>query len=161
MSPTKTDKNISGNQGDLFQAVEQPQSVLYDDNAPDLDIELELMAGIKFLRRELRKIGIVKAEQIVDRINLCLPEDKHITVRQWNAWSAESKEDHPLPAWILPALCWALRGIAPVHVIVRALGLHVIDESEYLATELGRVVTQRGELARTERQLKHRLGVKS
>jgi hypothetical protein len=160
VSAAKNHQNFCGDQGDLFRAVEQPQSVLLNENAPDLDIELELMAGIKFLRREMRKIGIVKAEQIVDRINLCLPEEKHITVRQWNAWCADSKEDHPLPAWVLPALCWALRGIAPVHVIVRALGLHVIDESEYLATELGRVVTQRGELARTERQLKSRLGVK-
>lgn len=160
MSADKTQQNFSGDQGDLFRAVEQPQCVLFDDNAPDLDIELELMAGIKYLRRELRKIGIVKAEQIVDRINLCLPPEKHITVRQWNAWSAESKEDHPLPAWVLPAVCWALRGIAPVHVIVRALGLHVIDESEYLATELGRVVTQRGELAQAERRLKQRLGGK-
>jgi len=149
-------ENISTIQGDLFQQLEQPP--LYRaESAPDLDIEAELMGALAYCLREAKRHGLSR-ERVVDRINLCLPEDKHITLRQLNAWCAASKEHHPLPAKVLPALVWAVGGlVSPVEVITRALGLALLDEEEQIATELGRTVAARAELAIRERQLTKRL----
>lgn len=68
-------------------------------------------------------------ERVVECINECLPEERHITLRQLNNWSAVCKEQHPLPVWVLPALIWALDGvITPLEVLTRGMGLHLIDE---------------------------------
>ncbi|HEC12304.1 MAG TPA: hypothetical protein ENI80_03500 [Acidiferrobacteraceae bacterium] len=154
----KEDKKFSGNQPDLFQQLEGRQAALYDDNAPDLDIEFEFIGAVKYAIREAKKHGVSR-DRIVDRMNQCLPTDKHITKRQLDSWTANSKEYHKFPAEYLPAFVWAVRGvISAIEVLTRALGLHVIDETEYLATELGKTVTRKAALAVQERILKTKLG---
>jgi len=145
---------------DLFQRVEAIRPAVQSPAAPDFDIELELLAALKQSLREARNHGLSR-ERIVERINECLPEERHITLRQLNSWCAVSKEQHPLPAWVLPALCWALDGvISPLEVLTRAMGLYLIDEQEMMATRLGRVAVEKAALSREERRLKTTLGFK-
>ena len=154
----KTQKKLTSEQGDLFQQVVDHTPAHLSDNAPDLDIEMELMGAVQFALREAKKYGLSR-ERVVDRMNQCLPEHDRITKRQLDGWCAKSAEHRPFPAKYLPAFCWAVRGvIAPVEVITRALGLHVIDAQEYAATELGKTVLDKTRLTQRERQLKNILG---
>lgn len=156
----KPPKYFTPEQADLFQQFARHEAALYDDTAPDLDIELELLGAITYAIREAKKHGLSR-ERIVERMNACLPQEKRITKRQLDSWTANSKEHHKFPAEYLPAFCWAVRGIvAPIEVLTRALGLGLIDEHEHLATELGKTAVRRAQLARAERELKQKLGVK-
>jgi len=148
---------LSSNQPDLFQQVAGHVPTLEQENAPDLDIEAELLGALRYALREAKKRGLSR-ERVVERMNLCLPEGQRITKRQLDAWCAESKEFHRIPAALLPAVVWACGVADPVEVITRALGLVTIDEAETLATELGQTVSARVQLGRRERELKRRLG---
>lgn len=157
MSVARTPANFSTDQMDLFQQVDSIRPAVQSATAPDLDIELELLAALKQALREARNHGLSR-ERVVERINECLPEERHITLRQLNSWCAVSKEMHPLPAWVLPALCWALEGvISPLEVLTRAMGMHLIDEQELVATRIGRISVEKAALSREERQLKARI----
>lgn len=151
-------KSFTGNQPDLFQQVADHTPAHLAENAPDLDIRLELLAGINDALRQAAKHGLSR-ERVVDRMNACLPEDKHITLRQFNGWTAASAEDRPFPAEMLPPLIWALRGIlTPLEVITGVLGLHVMDEQEAMAKELGDTILTKTRLAQRERMLRNQLG---
>lgn len=153
----KRRKDFASIQPDLFQQVEEHTPAMRAENAPDLYIELEFMGAVAYALREAKKRGLGR-DRVVDRMNLCLPEDEKITKRQLDAWCAQSKEHHPFPVQYLPAFCWAVGGIiAPIEIITRALGLHVLDEQEWLATELGKTLVEKTQLARREQQLKRQL----
>ena len=97
-------KNFSSIQGDLFQQLAE-QSALEAQQAQDLDINLELMGAINQAIREGKQRGLSR-ERIVERMNFCLPDlERSITLRQLNAWTAQSKEYHEFPARYLPAFC--------------------------------------------------------
>ncbi|MFW2440922.1 MAG: hypothetical protein ACN4GR_16320 [Arenicellales bacterium] len=160
MSLVKNVEPFSGEQPDLFRQLEDHTPALHADNAPDFDLEDSLRITIKEMLRDARNRYGLSRDRIVERINLCLPETNHITTRKLNAWSAGSKEDHPVPAWVLPALCWACHGnMSPMSLLSNVLGLHLIDETEYLAAQLGRAVTDKAAAAKTEKLIKAKLGV--
>lgn len=149
-------KSFTSEHPDLFQSLEGTP-LLHSENAPDLDIELELMASIKYALRQAKQHGIGR-ERIVDRMNQCLPKEQHITLRQLNAWCAESKEFSNFPAKYLPAFVWACSGIvAPLDVITGVLGLGLVDEEEQLAAELGNTFKMESELRQHRRLLQKRL----
>jgi len=151
------DKKITTIQPDLFQQLAEHEPEYLSANAPDLDIEQEFLGAIKYALRTAKKRGLGR-ERIVERMNLCLAEELHITKRQLDAWCAESKEYHHFPAIYLDAFTWATGGIiSPFEVLTRALGLHLLDEREQLAAELGKTAMVRAEAAKMERLLKRQL----
>jgi len=150
----KDDKKITTIQPDLFQQLGNHEPDYLSDNAPDLDIEQEFMGQIKYVLRQAKKRGLSR-DRIIERMNLCLPEELHITKRQLDAWCAESKEYHHFPAIYLPAFIWAVRGVlTPLEVLTGALDLVVLDEQEQLAAELGRSVLTKVQASKTERLIK-------
>lgn len=141
---------------DLFDCL-AGDAVLHSANAPDLDIEVELLAAVKVALKQAKKLGQSR-ERIVERMNLCLPAAQHVTLRQLNAWCAESKEFSHFPAKYLPAFIWACMGVvAPLSVIAGALGLGLLDEDEQLATELGKTLQLEAELKQRKRLLQARI----
>jgi len=154
----KNNNSFTSDQPDLFQQVGGMTPTHLSDNAPDLDIRLELLAGIKEALRQAARHGLGR-ERIIDRMNLCLPDESQITKRQFDGWTAKSSEDRPFPAEMLPPLIWALRGVlTPLEVITKALGLHVIDEQEALAKQLGETILTKTQIAQQERFLRNKLG---
>lgn len=152
------DKKITTIQSDLFQQLSNHEPDYLSDNAPDLDIEQEFMGAVKYALRTAKKHGLGR-ERIVERMNLCFPNEVlHITKRQLDSWCAESKEYHLFPAIYLDAFIWATRGIvSPMEVLTEALGMHLIDEHEQLAAELGKTAMAKAHAAKQERLLKRRL----
>lgn len=147
---------MTSNQPDLFDLVTGEPEYL-SANAPDLDLEDEFRAALKFCERQAKKHGLSR-ERILERINMCFPERDNFTLRQLNGWMATSAEDRPFPAWILPAYIWAVRGIVvPMEILSNAIGLRLLDENEALAAELGETVLNKARIAKQERVLKNRL----
>jgi hypothetical protein len=156
LSVVKRAKDLTSEQDDMFQRLEG-STLLHSENAPDLDIELELMAAIKYAMRQAKQHGIGR-ERIVDRMNQCLPKEQHITLRQLNAWCAESKEFSNFPAKYLPAFVWACSGIvAPLDVITSSIGLGLVDEEDQIAAELGNTLKMESELRQRKRLLQKRM----
>lgn len=156
-------ENITSNQNgtvqpDLFQRLIDHEPDYLAANAPDLDIEQEFMGAIKYALRLAKKNGLSR-ERIVDRMNLCLPESLYVTKRQLDAWCAESKEYHHFPAIHLAAFTWATNGvISPLKVISEALGLHLVDENQIMAAELGKTMLIKVNASKTEREIKQKFG---
>ena len=108
-------------QADLFDRLQHDP--LEAKNAPHLDLSLDLMAVVN---RCLRNSPLSRA-QILDRINLCLRDsDKHISIIAFNKWLSPSQAN-AMPAWVLPALCWAVQNDAPFKTLLQPLSRKVID----------------------------------
>jgi len=151
-TPSFTSK--PADQGDLFMRLSNHEPDYLAANAPELDIEQEFMGAIKHTLRTARKHGLSR-DRIVDRMNLCLPEDLYVTKRQIDAWCAASQEYKHFPAIYLAPFIWAVGGIvSPLEVITRVLGLHVIDEHEQMAAELGRTTLIKVQANNKERDIK-------
>lgn len=144
----KTNPPFTSIQSDLFQHLEAP--LLDADNAPYLDINGELVGAVTRTIREARTHGLSR-ERIVERMNMCLDEDDHVTLRQLNAWTASSKEEHNFPARYLPAFCWAVGSNYPLQVLVQCLHYDLVDRRDQLAAELGNRLI---ETARGRREIK-------
>lgn len=154
----KPAENLTTDQPDLFRQLDQADAAWLADNAPDLYIRDELRGAMAYALREAKKHGLSR-ERVVERMNLCLPEEAIITKRQLDGWLASSAEDRPMPAEYLPALVWAVRGIvSPLEVLTRALGLHLIDEHEHIAAELGQTLVAEQRARQRKRILQMRLG---
>lgn len=147
-SLAKPPRDFATIQGELFTALAAPL-VMGSANAPELDIGPELMGAVNTALREARAANLSR-ERVTDRLNLALSHlDKALTKRQLDAWTAQSKEFHELPARYLPALCWATGSEAPLRVLAHALGYELVDAREQAATRLGEVQL---EIARLKRE---------
>lgn len=150
-------KSSSSDQGDLFQQLEQPALSAAEANAPDLDINPELLGAINTAIREAKKRGLSR-ERLVERMNLALPDGgKPITLRQLNAWTAQSKEYHEFPARYLPAFCWATGCHLPLQVLAHPLGLEAVDRRDQAALALGQKLVAKAQLSREVRELQQLL----
>lgn len=108
-------------QHDFLQQIEM--DLLHQENAPDHDMELELIAAVN---RSIRSSGIGR-DNFVDRVNLCLRSTgKQITKNQVNKWLASSQENS-IPAWVMPSICWAVASIDPLTTLLNPLGYKVMD----------------------------------
>ncbi len=150
--------SFTTNQPDLFQRLDEAEPVYLAGNAPDLYIRDELRGAMAYALRTAAQHGLSR-QRVVERMNLCLPEEAIVTKRQLDGWLASSAEDRPMPAEYLPALVWAVRGIvSPVEVLTRALGLHLIDEHEHIAAELGKTLVEEQRARQRKRTLQLKLG---
>lgn len=158
-SPAKPSRKFSSDQQpDLFAGLAEP-AVIGRANAPDLDIGPELIGAIHEAQRQAREQLRAGRERIAERMTLALPElGREITKRQLDAWMADSKEFHELPARYLPALCWALGSEEPLRVIARALGYELVDARESALKELGESQIGIARLRRKVGALTKRLG---
>lgn len=108
-------------QHDLLQQLEF--DLLHQDNAPILDLEVELIGAVN---RSIRSCGIGR-DHFVDRVNLCLrTTNKKITKTQINKWLALS-QDNCIPAWVMPSVCWAVNSIDPMTALLNPLGFKPMD----------------------------------
>jgi len=154
----KESVKITSNQPDFFQMLIDHEPDYLAANAPDMDIEQEFMGAIKYALRIAKKNGLSR-ERIVDRMNLCLPEQLYVTKRQVDAWCAESKEYHHFPAIYLGAFIWATNGTTtPLTVIAQVLGMHLLDANQHAAAELGHTMLTKASATKTEREIKKQFG---
>jgi hypothetical protein len=152
-------EKITGETPDLFQQLDGIEPAHLAANAPDLNIELEFRGALAYCLREASKRGLSR-ERIVDRMNQALPGlRKKITKRMLDGWTAASSEDRPFPAVYLPAFLWACLGyLAPLDVLARVLGLHLMDEQEITAAELGKALAEQAQVSKRKRLLLKQLG---
>ncbi|MFZ2452601.1 MAG: hypothetical protein WAW36_19000 [Methylovulum miyakonense] len=152
----KTKQNITSNQLDIFQRLAD-ETAIEAANATDLDIGPELQGALNTGIREAKKRGLSR-ERIVERMNLCLPDlEKPLTLRQLNAWTANSKEFSEFPARWLPAFCWACGCTLTIQVLAQATDHDLVDMREKIALELGQTLVQKAGLERKTRQLTQQL----
>lgn len=108
-------------QSDLFKQLQHDP--LDARNAPDLDMWLEVIGAVNNM---IRNSGMSR-DQIVDRVNLCLVNSDHtISKNQLNKWLATS-QDNCMPAWVIPAICWATRHDSILHALVHPIGRKIVD----------------------------------
>ena len=97
--------------------------LLNTENAPSLDLELDVIAIIKQCERNS---GLGR-DRFLDRINLCLRDTgQKVTKIQLNKWLSPS-QDNCVPAWVMPAICWALQSIEPMTAMLTPLGFKPAD----------------------------------
>ncbi len=157
-STVNTQQTISGDQRDIFRHLEVPAM---DSPYADLDISFELKGACAQALKLAERRGINR-ERLVDELNLLMPRlPKKITLRKVNAWMAPSKEDHPIPAFIIPAVCIATRCDLPLRIMANAINYELADQNELLAQELGQAEIERAATARRIRTIKSKLGESS
>lgn len=125
-------------QPDLFNKITNHLSTcqLHSENAPQLSVEGMLNATIT---QAINNSGLSR-DHIVDRINLCLRDDTEgvvITKAQLNKWLAPSQTMNHVPAWVMPAICWATRSIEPLLTLSKALHFDLVDNREQKALAYG------------------------
>jgi hypothetical protein len=97
--------------------------LLNTENAPSLDLELDVIAIIKQCERNS---GLGR-DRFLDRINLCLRDTgQKVTKIQLNKWLSPS-QDNCVPAWVMPSICWALNSIEPMTALLNPLGFKPAD----------------------------------
>jgi hypothetical protein len=148
--------NFSTVQRELFQQLDEPTIPAAVGQPVDLDIHLELLGAISSAIRDAKRRGLSR-ERIVDRMNEVLP-DSGITVRQLNAWTAQSKEWREFPARYLVAFCFAAECDLPLRIMANALGFDLADRREQVAKELGESLIASARLKRQQSELRQRLG---
>jgi hypothetical protein len=148
---------FSGDQADIFQGLEMPAM---EGPYSDLDITLDLQAACKKAYKLAERRGM-SVNRLVDELNRLMPRlHRPITQRKVYSWLALSKEDHPIPAYVIPAWCVATRCDFPLRVMANEIGFELSDQNELLAQELGHQELQRANSARRIRELKSKLGNK-
>ncbi len=156
-SLVNTGLNMTAFQPDFFQ--QHLSTVIHDENAPDLDIKMELLGAINYALRTARQNGISR-ERVVDRMNLCITDKaEQITVRKLNGWTAQSAEDRDMPAKYLPAFMWATLGVTdPLRVIVTAIGMGIANGEDQQAAELGYTLLTQADARQKQTRLKKQFG---
>lgn len=97
--------------------------LLNTENAPSLDLELDV---IQIIKQCERNSGLGR-DRFLDRINLCLRDTgQQVTKIQLNKWLSPS-QDNCVPAWVMPAICWALQSIEPMTAMLNPLGFKPAD----------------------------------
>lgn len=128
----------------------------HDGNAPDLDIQFEQRGAIAHAIKHAKRRGWGR-EQIIDRMNLCLPDlPKKLTLRQLNAWTADSKEFSEFPARFIPAFCWATHCWLPIETGPHSLGFVLADRDDAEALELGRLQLAEADIRNRKRAIQRR-----
>ncbi len=149
-------KSFTSNQVDIFHRLAE-ENAMEAATASDLDIGTELQGAISHSIRQAKKLGMSR-ERIIERMNLCLPELKNpLTLRQLNAWTANSKEFSEFPARYLPAFCWATGCTVTIQVLAQAIEHELMDTRERVALELGQTLAQKTLIDRKTRQLTRQL----
>lgn len=152
-----TEKSFTSDQLDIFQRLAE-ETAIEAATAVDLDIGPELQGALNSGIRNAKTRGLSR-ERIVERMNLCLPDqEKPITLRQLNSWTAQSKEFHEFPARYLPAFAWACSCTLTVRVLANAINHDLHDRRDGLALELGQTLVESAQLTRKARELKKQLG---
>lgn len=149
-------REIYGEQGHLFEFLAEP-AVIGRKNAPALDIGPELLGALNQSIREAREQGWSR-DHIADRMTLALGGEITVNVRQLNSWTAASREQHRFPLEYLAAFCWATSSTHPLEVVMRALGLELVDAREAAAKRLGEMQIEQARLRRESAALTKRLG---
>lgn len=79
---------------------------------------------------------------------------REITKTMLDAYAAESKEGHRLPAELLPAFCEATGDWRPLIILVEALGGMVLSPKEKAFVQLVKIEREKKRLERRAEQLR-------
>lgn len=80
-----------------------------------------------------------------------------ITKDQLDAWTAESKEGHRIPAEYLPAFCQAAGSVEPLRLLADMSDCFLLESEDALKAELGRIAMEKRELAKQEKAVRELL----
>lgn len=154
----KTQNKISGVQGDIFRQLEDEPADSVDQGPIDLEITLELRGACATAMKFAERRGVSR-ERLADELNRLMPYlSAKITKRKIDAWMAKSKEDHPMPAYVIPAFCVATKCDLPLRVMAQSINYELADQRELLAQELGMAEIERAAKTRHINSIKSRLG---
>jgi hypothetical protein len=106
----------------------------------DLDAEIRawLVAALKRSRFS-RAITAARVGELVGR-----PDLSQAVV---DAWCAESKEKHRIPAAYLPALCLVLDDFGGLRILARAAGRDLVEPHEMGLLEIARLEAEQARIA--------------
>jgi len=153
---TNRNKNLASEQADIFQRMEMPNEQRDVDQPFDVDATWELRGACATAMKLAERRGISR-DRLVDEMNRWLPNlERKITKAKIYAWMAESKVDHPMPAYVIPALCKATKCNLPMKALAAMLDLDLSDSLERMAQELGEAELKRAAAAREIKALKNR-----
>ncbi|MEP7041891.1 MAG: hypothetical protein ABI843_02445 [Dokdonella sp.] len=82
---------------------------------------------------------------------------KEISKYMLDAYSANSREEYNIPAWLMPLLEVACGSYLYSNWLAEVRGGRMMIGRDALAAELGRLERQKGELAREEKAIRERL----
>lgn len=82
--------------------------------------------------------------EIAGRLSALLGRD--ISKTMLDKWTAESAEEHRIPAEVVVALCVVTDCTKPLEVLTSALGVRLVQPEEAEALELGRKLKQKAAL---------------
>lgn len=153
----KRTEKFTVNQTDIFHDLENSP---LEQEYVDLDITLELRGAVAQALKIAERRGISR-QRMVDELNALMPHlnQRKITLRKINAWMAQSKEDYPIPAYVIPAICVATQCDLPLRVMANEIGFDLSDQRERLAQELGQAELERVATSKRIRTIKNKLGV--
>lgn len=75
--------------------------------------------------------------EIAGRLSALLGRD--ISKTMLDKWTAESAEEHRIPAEVLPAFCLVTESSAPLEILAAAIGHRLVGPDEAEALELARL----------------------
>lgn len=82
---------------------------------------------------------------------------KNITKDQLDAWTAESKDGHRIPAEYLPAFCQAAGSVEPLRLLADVTDCFLLESEDALKAELGRISMEKRELSKREKAVRQYL----
>lgn len=138
------------NQISLFDQIEEINPWKF--SAPDYQVETKPLQGrIREAMNEAMKNSGLKRYEVAGRMSEHLGIE--ITDSMLNAYTAESKEGHRMPAEFIPAFCLQTKDYKLLEILVAAAGCRMVKSDEIYLLELGRVQQAQKTLQQKERQL--------
>lgn len=83
--------------------------------------------------------------------------NRNISKDQVDAWTAESKDGHRIPAEYIPAFCQATGSVEPLRLLADVTDCFLLESEDALKAELGRISIERRELTRRDRAVRELL----
>jgi len=128
-------KNLDTAQLSIFEILESTQvEISAQDNPPgSLDVDRQFREVVS---EALRRCPLSRY-QVVARMSELVGQD--ITKTMLDSWTAESKEGHRFPAFLLPAFCEATGSKEPLRYLGQMVGVFVLPGPEALRAEIRKI----------------------
>ncbi len=128
------------------------QLKLFEENEEqNFQIEGELREAITKIIRKSNKSRYIIAAMLSEKVGF------DITKTMLDAWTADSKEYHRIPAIIIPALSYILNSLELFYILAKPLGIQIVSQDESLLVEIARIKAIKKELETREKILEERL----
>jgi hypothetical protein len=146
--PRRSKKIDNGKQLSLFEALTLAQNTASAEHPEE---------GEANIREPLRRAVVAAIKQcslsrweIAGKMSHLLGVE--VTKFQLDAWTAESKEMHRVPAEYLPAFCMVTRDHGPLRLMAEAAGLFALPGPDALRAEIQRLDEQERKIKAEKRK---------